>query len=142
MISNNFQKYVINKRFLTFSFSLLKKKHNCPIIKINIKDLHKYQTKFYSILNKMEDNFESKLTKLGKDKVNPSNTRPKRQNNNRLKIKEEIGRQIQIRYQRGEDRPMRKGGRSHSPFNRRETQPNIQQQTSSVVKVHIKQTIA
>ena len=81
MIANNFQKYLINTKFLNFSFSLLKKKHNCPIIKINIKDLHKYQTTFYSILIKMEENFESKLTKLGKNNVNPFYIRSKRQNN-------------------------------------------------------------
>jgi hypothetical protein len=66
MIANNLRSLYNNLKFPNITYSLLKKKHNCPIIKINIKDLHKYQSSLYSILNKMEENFESKLTKLGK----------------------------------------------------------------------------
>ena len=66
MIANNLRTVYNNLKFSNLTYSLLKKKHNCPIIKINIKDLHKYQSSFYSILNKMEENFESKLNKLGK----------------------------------------------------------------------------
>jgi hypothetical protein len=65
MIANNLRQVLNKLKFSNLSFALLKKKHNCPIIKINIKDLHKYQTSLYSILYKMEENFESKLSKLG-----------------------------------------------------------------------------
>jgi hypothetical protein len=41
------------------------RKYFCPIIKKNIKDIHKYQCKAYSILNKMEDNFDTKLKNIG-----------------------------------------------------------------------------
>lgn len=65
MIASNLRQVFTKYKFSNLSLILLKQKHYCPIIKINIKDLHKYQTSLYSILNKMEENFESKLAKLG-----------------------------------------------------------------------------
>jgi hypothetical protein len=70
MIVNNIKQLFAKFQISNLSLKVLKAKLNCPIIKINIKDLHKYQTSLYSILNKMEENFESKLPKLGKIKFN------------------------------------------------------------------------
>jgi len=92
MILNNIRLLLSKFKFSNLSPRLLKEKHNCPIIKINIKDLHKYQTSLYSILNKMEENFESKLPKLGKINLTIILKRSQRQNNSRPQNKEKISR--------------------------------------------------
>jgi hypothetical protein len=71
----------------------------CPIIKINIKGILKYQISSYSILNKMEDTFSTRLKSIGKHKLT---FRFNRKADSGYSDQEETSRKSKVCFSRGQ----------------------------------------